>query len=450
MHSSSSSLKSTPRDRACGTGAKCHESLILVWSGVIRFQTLIHPMNLPTYLCPHCGNALPAHNILQGRKTDEAQGRCSQCNKWIPIRRPSIRKKLVYVDQSFLSAACLDVDKYKKKEVLLVSKLRELKDRKRIFVVVSDIHSRETSAIPDEYVEDRTKLWQFQNDLADGSISADWFDVFVAQHRRVLAEQGDSDSFLVTDIGLDDPHRWQVGMKVQLTNHWRPKVHRAFARPRLEVNEEFRRIIERQLGTIPRCKDVRDCLNFVRELLCKDIRQGIAAWRQRRDLMRSMEKELEAGRTIDIPRLEAPDALFRRIVGKVVHGLDEESALQRWLELIEGDSPNLCASARIRTAFEAALLWKWRTGSPPTNPDTLNGGFGLSRQNDIDHVSAFAPYVDALTTDNGMFDLCKHEIVADELAQFPCKIFATKNYNDFETWLDVLLTEPEMSDAREQ
>lgn len=400
-------------------------------------------MNLPAYLCPDCGNALPATNILQGQKTVEAHGRCSQCNKWVAIPLPSIRKKLVYVDQSLLSAVCLDPGR-SRREVLLLSKLRELKDRQKIFLVVSDIHSRETSAIPDAYVEDRKKLWRFQNDLAGGSISADLSDVFVAQNRRALAEEAESDSFPVSDIGIDDPHRLKVGMQVQLTNHWRQKLHLASAPPRLKVNEEFRRIIERQLENIPSCKNVRDCLNFVRELWHEDIRRGIAACRQQRDLMQSLKTDLDAGRMIDIRRLEAPDTPFRRIVGEVVHGLDEESALRRWLELIGSDSTDLCAAAKIRTAFEAVLLWNWRTASPPTNPNTFNVGFGLSRQNDIDHISVFAPYVDALTTDNGMFDLCKHEIVAAELAQFSCRIFSTKNYTDFEVWLDALLVEPEM------
>lgn len=397
----------------------------------------------PTYSCPHCGNALPSQNILQGRKADEARGRCLQCNKWIPIQLPSVCKRLVYLDQLFLSAVSIDADNPKSKnEVLLLSKIRELKERQKIYVVVSDIHSRETSAIPDEYVEKRRRLWKFQNDLADGNISTSWRDVFVAQQRRALVGHCDSESFPVIDIGLENPHQWQVGMRIQPTNHWRQKLDAANARPRLEVNDEFRRIIERQIATISSCKNVRDCLNFVRELWRKDIRQGIAAWRQSRDLKAFVEKELDAGRVPDFTRLEPPDAPFRRFVGEVVHGLDEESALQRWLQLIEGDSTNWCTALRIRTAFEAALLWQWRTGRPPTNPDTFNEGFGLSRQNDIDHVSAFAPYVDALTTDNKMLGLCSHEIVAEELTRFPCKIFANKNYTDFEVWLDTLLAEP--------
>jgi len=389
------------------------------------------------HLCPDCGNALPTQNILQSRESDKARGRCSHCDKWVLIQLPSIRKKLVYLDQSFLSAACLDADT-SKIEVRLLSKLKELKDQQKVFLVISDIHSRETSAIPDEHDEDRRALWMFQNDLADGKISGDWRDVFVAQHRRLLANLNSSDSFPLTDIGLADPHRWQIGIKIQLTNNWRQRLNIADTRPPAQVNKEFRSIIERQLETIPRCKDARDCLHFVRELWHKCIQQGIAARQQRHTLMTTLTRRLESGGATDIHLLEESEAPLRQIVGEVMLGLDEESALQRWLNVLDGDSPVMCASVMIRTAFEASLLWKWRTGCPPTNPNTLNKGFGLSRQNDVDHISAFVPYVDALTTDNSTLDLCEHEIVADELVRFRCKMFAAKNYDDFEAWLDRL------------
>lgn len=308
-----------------------------------------------------------------------------------------------------------------------------------------------------QYIEDRKKLWRFQNDLAYGNIAVDWRDVFVTQQRRILTGQSEPNSFPLSDIGLDDPHRRQVGMRIQLGNHWRPNLDRAMARPRDTVNDEFRRIIERQLENMPSCKGVRDCLNYVRELWHKDICKGIASWRQQRDLLLSMAhsvNEYEAGRMLnfvmpDIPPLEARTP-FHEIVDEMVKGLDAESTLKRWVELLEDDSVNLCASVSIRTAFEAALLWKWRTELRPTNPDTFHEGFGLSRQNDIDHISAFAPYVDALTTDKKTHNLCKDEVVANELAQFPCKIFSTSNYDEFEAWLDTLLVEPETPDIRAQ
>lgn len=151
-------------------------------------------------------------------------------------------------------------------------------------------------------------------------------------------------------------------------------------------------------------------------------------------------KELEAGRVSKIPAHEETTPFFQ-IVKDVINGLDEGSVITSWLQSLDDNSASLCASVRIRTAFEAALLWKWRTGCPPSNPETFDKKFGLSRQNDIDHISAFAPYVDVLTVDKDTRKLCEEKIVADELAHFSCKFFSSDNYSEFEAWLDTLLME---------
>lgn len=323
----------------------------------------------------------------------------------------------------------------------LLHKLQELKLQQKIFVVVSDIHSRETSAIPDKYTEYRTKLWQFQNTLANGNIAGNFFDVFAAQTRRMLTEHDDTDTFPFTDIELDDPYRLQVGMNVVLTNSWRMRLHRASAIPRDELNEKLRNIFDQQVENIQDCRGVRDCLHHVLELWRKDIQQGIDAYQQQLEMQLLMEHDLEAfelGLTtsFQVPLL-SNDVPFRQIVGDVIDGLNKSDALQRWSELLKSDPILICPSLKIRTAIEAELLWiRWQKSR--ANPKKFNERFGLSCQNDIDHISAFVPYVDALTTDNGMRELCEREVVAKELARFPTKIFSKKNYEEFEVWLNAL------------
>lgn len=394
--------------------------------------------------CSHCKNIIPINNISQTRKTGEVQGFCSQCKTWIPILLPSIRKKIIYLDQSFLSAACLEVDKSSSQnEVRIYSKLMELKRQQRIFVIVSDIHSRETSAIEDKYARNRNKLWQFQNDLADGSVACDWDEIFVAQWRRILACQNDSYPLPTTDIGLINPHQLQIGVRVQPTNLWRQRLHRENARSRETINDELQNIFKKQLENMPISGDAHDCLNYVRELWRKDIRQGIASRLKQRELNRAMGqviKELESGRIPEIPSWEEPSP-FGRVVTEVIQGLEEESSLQRWLELLEDDSENLCAYVKIRSVFEAVLLWELKTGKITDNSKKFHRNLGLSRQNDIDHISTFVPYVDILTTDNSMRNLCESKLVADELKQFSCNIFSKNNYDKFETWLDELLVQ---------
>lgn len=412
----------------------------------MRLLASTHPTELKVCMfpikCSQCNNILPIENISQSRKIGETQGFCSQCKAWTSVPLPSMQKQIIYLDQSFLSAACLEADKSNSQdEVRIHSKLMELKRQQRVFVIVSDIHSRETSAIADNYAENRNKLWQFQNDLADGSVACDWDEIFVAQWRRILVCQNDSYPLPATDIGLTNPHQLQIGVRIQPTNLWRQRLHRETARSPETINDELQNIYKRQLENIPISGDAYDCLNYVRELWRKDIRQGIASRRKQRELNRAMEqviKELESGRIPEIPSWEEPSP-FRRVVAEVIQGLEEESTLQRWLELLEDDSENLCAYVKIRSVFEAVLLWELKTGKITNNSKKFHRNLGLSRQNDIDHISTFVPYVDILTTDNSMRNLCENKLVADELKQFSCEIFSKSNYDKFETRLDKLL-----------
>jgi hypothetical protein len=114
-------------------------------------------------------------------------------NRSSPYSSPIISKKLIYLDQSFLSAVCFREDLNVES---LFLKLQKLKALSKIAFVVSDIHCRETSSFPEQHVGKMEELWRFQNDLADGRIAANWADIFVAQHRRMLADS-DSNSYPV-------------------------------------------------------------------------------------------------------------------------------------------------------------------------------------------------------------------------------------------------------------
>ncbi|MGH8677591.1 MAG: hypothetical protein ACREUQ_04470, partial [Burkholderiales bacterium] len=120
------------------------------------------------------------------------------------IELPVVRKKLVYLDQSLLSDLCRAANSPDQGEIeqRILRKFQQQKDRQKVFLVVSDIHSSETAAFPQEYADQRDRLWQFQNTLADGRIAGNWRDAFIAQQRRGLALPGVQECFPSADIGL--------------------------------------------------------------------------------------------------------------------------------------------------------------------------------------------------------------------------------------------------------
>ena len=188
-------------------------------------------------------------------------------------------------------------------------------------------------------------------------------------------------------------------------------------------------MIDRQAKNIPHCNGLVDCLKYVRGLWQKDIRLGIAAWRERRTFVRSFER-LGGSPSVEQPlSLKMPELLkvpLLQTINVITHGMEGEAVLNRWSDILESDLIGPCPSLRIRTAFEAELLCDW-IKCKRQNPKRFSQWFGWSRQNDIDHVSAFVPYVDALTTDRDMHNLCQRQIVHDEIKRFPSKIFSKKN-----------------------
>ena len=394
--------------------------------------------------CSRCDGELPIDFFMQDRKAATTSGRCPTCKAWISISLPKLRKKLIYLDQSFLSAISIRKTSPKSQvELSIYSKLLKLKTQQRIALVVSDVHSRETAGIPEAYVEERKLLWKFQNDLADGEISVDWEEVFIAQQRRIVAGTQSDEVFPISDIGLDDPHRFRIGMSYQSKNLWRQKIDQESVSPRNETNDMFRTVFENRAKDLPPNCNLQECASYVLQLWRELVREGINAWRAERDFHLRIEQivtDIDVGRVSSIPSMDL-SAPVRRIVGDVLEGSNADAALQRWLELLDDDTGGFGACAQIRFAFEAELTWRWLTSHQSLSGSTFNKEFGQSRHNDVNHVSTFLPYVDALTTDDDMRSLCGSEVVSRQLDQFPCKVFSSGNYAEFDSWLDALLNE---------
>ena len=411
---------------------------------MIKLTLSIADMKKPI-TCPKYRNDLRVNGFLQDRKNGYTSGLCPSCKTGVSITLPQMLKKLVYLDQSFLSAVCLDADNPNcQQERSILKKLLELKAEQKIVIVVSDIHSRETAGIPDQYISKSEKLWEFQNDLADGNIASDWSEVFIAQHRRKVVSDDQVEQFSIEDIGLIDPHKFYVGTRIQLKNQWQIRLNRDCAYPRSDANKVFRDLLERQKANAPSCRSSQDCLNYIATLWQLDFRAGIEYARQQGDLPalnEHMIRELDAGRIPTVPIL-LPSGPYGKLIEAIVQGSDKGVRISKLSEAFDRGFGMQSANVRLRIAFEAELLWKLCENAAPNNSDKFNERFGVSRQNDIEHVATLIPYVDVLTTDNEMHSLCKQGIPARELKKFSCRIFSKDTYVQFDSWLDALLIAP--------
>lgn len=389
--------------------------------------------------CPRCGSPVGVHRIIQSNR-NETRGHCAQCGTVFVIELPVVRKKMVYLDQSLLSqfSSFADSPDEGQIEQRILRKLQQLKDRQRICIVVSDIHSAETAAFPQEYADQRDKLWQFQNTLADGRISGSWCDVFIAQQHRALSAPDAPECFPSTDIGIDDPHRLQIGVKILPTNAWRGRLHRAISKS-TNINEQISLILTKQVKALGPVPKAHDAIDHIRTLWRQDIEEGIAVERKWRQFIRSEDLIVEriiSDKPFELP--EIPDSPFKGVVRAVINGLDEEPAFDVWLSQLKTEAA--CAALRLRIALEAELLWS-RAQRYRLSQKKFSENYGSSRQSDIDHVATFVPYVDVLTTDQDMRNLCGREMATEEFGKFPCRLISRKNYPEFEAWLDILFSE---------
>jgi hypothetical protein len=403
-------------------------------------RTLTFDLSIPP-ACPQCKTVFPHQRIIQNRNSGAAMAVCEGCRTSTRIILPEVSKKLVYLDQSFLSDVLPAEDSSNPCDIRfrILQKLLSLKARQKIFVVVSDVHFAETAAIPIGRDEKRRRLLTFQNQLADGAIASDVAEVFVHQQRRKLSDPLGSESFSLSDIGLKDPFRFKLGTQVIPTNTWLGRVHQPLAttESRANLQANLRDILIRQSHDLGTQRSRLDCLTLVRKKWRTDLQLGIKSAREQAAFLADIARLAELTFGIESPMPPIPKSCnFLLTVRRISEGLGNDG-LDRLERLLEDDPTGGCASIRLRTALEAEVLFAWcsceRTGK------TFNDKkFGVSRLNDINHISVFLPYVDALTTDDDSARLCRRDVAALEVSRAKGKLFSAATYGEFERWLDGL------------
>lgn len=149
--------------------------------------------------------------------------------------------RLIYLDQSVLSslfgAGNTPTPEFQDICRILYLKLLLLKAQGQVKIVISDIHSRETAAIPDEHADQRELAWKAMNELADGAIANDWLEVFIAQQRRFLLNTEENNNFYLSDISIPEQEGpGQSSVRVISTNECRLRLYASDAKEKNHRN----------------------------------------------------------------------------------------------------------------------------------------------------------------------------------------------------------------------
>ncbi len=409
-----------------------------------------------------CSNCKHAHQIGQIHvnylsSTKQATFVCTKCRSPHDLEVEPWKPKRIYLDQSLLSELSrieitANTPKASDQSILLrlQDKLREAKQRRLICVIVSDIHISETASTPKKEMQKR--IWEYSNRLADGIVGGDMIDALKFELLTILGFENRDELSAILKRDLDD---LKPATHILLTNNWRLSLHQRITEAGgKERDQILPSIYEKQHGETCGNSSPGDCVTYIENIYCEELEN--AAIRVTEAIRWSINAD-EAIRLNSLPptfthslppygQCPYTDLIFE--ISKEFSADDAKlAAIAEVLTEVRSRKLTGIHSLKIRSAMEGELLWKWKQ-SLRKNPKKFRTEYGVSRMNDISHLSVFMRLCDVVTTDNDMWNLCQLPSVIDATGTHTYMLISSKTYEKFESYLDALLQAPESPEQK--
>lgn len=367
--------------------------------------------------CPGCGgkacfgNALVTENVL-GRG-------CTHCKYWESIQLPPLRKKIIYLDQSLLSAAFKEGDH---RAVETVARLSELASRQLLVAPHSDVHEDETHGWAGYDGRTPEQLMEFIKKAARGVRFKTSYEIERLQTYKCFRafEQGAPVKYRFGEREAfpDDPHAWHNYVYITLQ------------RPLLDLTQACSRKVQAAEQLVDAFEGWRSSTSSFEEDLASEIRDAGQC---------IVQQYLEYIRRIADGNLEAIWTSTRGaeqmqgLLLSLPRDLPRENALTLTIEFLKSsyfaEVPYLNLSARIF----ALLRQLARQGAYPRRSTALNKLGGTL--NDIRHIATYAPYCDVIFVDNTMADILSKPTVGLR-ERHGTLVYSLNSLDELHAWLD--------------
>jgi hypothetical protein len=369
--------------------------------------------------CPECGGKGRFGNVSV--RGDHVLRGCMSCRYRTTIWLPSLRKKILYLDQFFFSNAFKEHDPRFTKAA---QRIREISALQLLSVPFSSIHEDETHQWRGYDGKNKEDLMEFIKATSRGHEFEPSYDVEQTQIVRAFQAylQGKTPTFELQqrDAVPSDIHEWDDYLRIDVGRY---------------INDiEFIRVLKRQ-GV---------------EMLI----EAFPAWRQ-------STSTFEQDVTIELR--EAAKNYFdaylkyaaRISIGDYSAFLDSPimaTVVQTMLQCLPQDSEPKESLKKISEFFKSEYFseipYQWlsvrvfailkdmvKQGAYPNRENALQRLSGFFQ--DMKHVSIYAPYCDAFVMDKAMAALVDDPRIALE-ERYGVKVFSLNNWNEFLAWLDTL------------
>ncbi|MDE2784278.1 MAG: hypothetical protein OXK77_15090 [Gemmatimonadota bacterium] len=389
----------------------------------------------PFHPCPSCG--LPQLGTLFISDNVHTR-RCRGCFHIERERLPPLQKKMIYLDQMVLSGIAKELDpvwqeKTRRRDGFWVEAFDRIDRLIKLQLIVcpdSPIHEKESSS-DDRYEAVLRRLYEH---LASGVALRFPHEVLMAQLAEAFEAWfagRDPDWTRVTREGVvhGGLDRWNDRTRVSVNmGHWPGQIENR-RRSRDRAHEILGRHWKRWRSESQ--VSFEDRFQAERRGLAVEVLQSYAAYVERWHQVATGAVE------IGDPQQLVPGSLVQ-LVTWVLSRLEEHNVPQE---------------ARIREVKR--FLYSEPALSAPQNHLTAVLYSGLARRaahgqkrvpsrgtpNDIDFISAYLPYCDAMFIDKEFDLLLSERPVAPKVEDYPTKIFSTRTRRDFLSYLDALEAE---------
>jgi len=364
--------------------------------------------------CPKCGGRGKYGNVNVG--TNILNRGCNNCGEWIRLLLPNIRKKVIYLDQFFLSHAFRD------KEQPFVDAANRIKDmaaRQLIVCPYSSVHTDETHLWRHEQQEE---LYKFIKQTARGYTYNQAYDIKQTQmHRAFDAFRAEKDIFQETeekDAFRDNIHQWDDYFWIDI-------------RPFLGDLEAMR---QGKIAAIAGLVDLFPEWAKLTTSFEEDVNLEARGYgRSLLDQYLQMVVNVSSGNLMS--HMEAPmDTMY---VESLLHYDSSKMEVDQRLKRIGAffSSPyftNL-PNVQISCGLFAVLRKMVKNGAYTNSVKARKKLSGLFY--DSECISVFGPYSDGIFIDRAMKNWCE-DPEAKLLEPYHTKVFSVASWDDFHEYLD--------------
>ncbi len=372
--------------------------------------------------CPGCGAKQAFGNVdVYSRYVYRGCGRCRYNEK---VSLPEVKKKVLYLDQFFFSHAFRANDPI---FVEAAERISNLTANQQLVVPFSSIHEDETHmweryAELMEFIKHTSRGHEFkpayriENDQLQAALHA-WL-----HNEPVEFEKADAIS--------DDIHVWDGYYRIDVGG---------YNRDRDVVRKGKTEAIEGLIDLFPNWRNSTNTFEQDKGLEHEAAANGYV------NSYITYAKRIFSGDYTALLDSPVMSKVVQVMLSQFPKEMDHKAKLERIVEFYSTEQFQAVPMQDLRSRMFATLKMLVVQGAYQNRDDALKRHSGFYY--DVDHISTYAPYCDAILIDGPMHEIVGRQQV-DLEKRYGVKVFSRSNWDEMLAWFDEI--EAEMTDEHRQ